>query len=207
MTADRQPQQQSMSASTKLAIDFGPLLVFFLVNSFAPGGDLQRAIAATGAFMLATAAAMLVSRIKTGAISPMLWVTGIVVLVFGGLTIYLHDARFIQIKPTIVYATFAIVLIFGLVTKRPVLKYVLETGFPAMTDEGWRKLTRNWALFFVGMAVLNEVVRASISFDAWVQFKVWGVTILSFAFAMAQAPILMRHGAEPQDTPPPPTQG
>lgn len=199
--------KQQMPASTKLAIDFGPLLIFFLVNTLAPGGDLQRAITATGAFMLATAAAMLVSRIKAGAISPMLWVTGVVVLVFGGLTIYLRDERFIQVKPTIVYAAFALVLIFGLVTKRPVLKYVLETGFPAISDEGWRKLTRNWALFFVAMAVLNEVVRAAVSFDTWVQFKVWGVTILSFAFAMAQAPILMRHGAAPEDVPPPPTQG
>lgn len=199
--------KQQMPASTKLAIDFGPLLIFFLVNTLAPGGDLQRAITATGAFMLATAAAMLVSRIKAGAISPMLWVTGVVVLVFGGLTIYLRDERFIQVKPTIVYAAFALVLIFGLVTKRPVLKYVLETGFPAISDEGWRKLTRNWALFFVAMAVLNEVVRAAVSFDTWVQFKVWGVTILSFAFAMAQAPILMRHGAAPEDVRPPPTQG
>jgi intracellular septation protein len=200
-------QAREMPTGTKLAVDFGPLLVFFAINSLYPGGDLSRAIAATFAFMMATGVAMIVSKLSTGRISPMLWVTGVVVLVFGALTIYLRDERFIQIKPTIVYATFALVLGFGMVTKRPVLKSVLETGFPTMDDEGWRKLTRNWTLFFVAMAVLNEVMRAAVSFDAWVNFKVWGVTLISFIFAMSQAPILLRHGAQADQTPPPPTQG
>lgn len=193
MTAER-----SMSTGTKLMIDFGPLLIFFLANSF--GG----VFVATAAFMLATAAAMLVSKIKTGGISPMLWFTGLVVAVFGGLTLYLHDETFIKLKPTIIYSMFAAILIFGMVTGRPVLKLVLESAYPSLQDEGWRKLTRNWAIFFVCMAVLNEIVWRSVSTDTWVQFKVWGVTIISLIFAMAQAPILMRHGTQDPEPPVPP---
>lgn len=201
---------KQMSTGTKLAVDFGPLVVFFIVNMKAVGGqdELQRAIYATAAFMVATAISMLVSKIKTGSISIMLWVTGVIVLVFGGLTIYLRDERFIQIKPTVVYALFSAVLFFGLLTKRPLLKSVLEMGFPAMTDEGWRIITRNWALFFAAMAMLNEVMRQILTFDQWVTFKVWGATSLSFLYALAQAPVLMKHGAaEDEVPPPPPTQG
>lgn len=187
---------KNVSSGLRLALDFGPLFVFFLVNSYAPGSDVDQAVAATIAFMAATAVAMLVSKLKTGRISPMQWFTGIVVAVFGGMTIYLHNEKFIQIKPTVIYAMFAAVLFFGLATGRPLLKMVMESGFPAMTAEGWRKLTLNWALFFLGMAVLNEVLRAALSFDQWVTFKVWGVLVISMLFAAAQAPILMKHAEE-----------
>lgn len=197
-----------MSTTTKLAIDFGPLLVFFLVNLKAIGGtdELERAIKATIAFMIATAISIAISKIKTGHVSAMLWVTGVIVLVFGAMTIYFRNERFIQMKPTAVYLAFAGVLFFGLVTGRPILKAMLEAGFPAITDEGWRKLTRNWAWFFVAMAVLNEAVRLNFTFDQWVAYKVWGATMLSFVYALAQAPVLMKHGVE-EDVPPPPTQG
>ena len=115
---------------------------------------------------------------------------------FGGLTIYLHDETFIQMKPTVVYLIFAAVLLTGLFTGRPLLKMVLESGFPPMTDRGWHLLTRNWALFFLALAVLNEVLRQVLTFDQWVQFKVWGLTILGFVFAASQFPIMTRHAKD-----------
>lgn len=197
-------QARELSTNLKLAIDYGPLLVFFGVNSLAPGSDVDQAVYATTAFMAATAIAMLVSKLKTGRISTMLWVTGAVVLIFGGLTIYLHDQRFIQVKPSIVYAVLSGVLFFGLLTGRPLLRSVLESGFPALKPEGWHKLTRNFAWFFAAMVAVNEAARQFLSFDAWVTFKVWGVTAISFAFMFTQIPLLMRHSDEPQEPPVPP---
>lgn len=188
-------------AGFRLGIDFGPLLTFFLVN-WASG-----IFAATAAFMLATAVAMLVSRWKLGRISPMLWFSGGLVLVFGGLTLWLHSETFIKLKPTMVYSMFAAVLFFGLWTGRPTLKLVLATAYPGIDELGWRKLTRNWAWFFVGMAVLNELVWRNVSTDSWVAFKVWGVMPLSILFALAQTPILMRHGLKSEEDTPLPPQG
>ncbi len=197
-------ETRELSTGLKLAIDYGPLLIFFGVNALAPGSDIDQAVAATGAFMLATLAAMLVSKLKSGRISTMLWVTGVVVTVFGGLTIYLHDERFIQVKPSIVYAVLSGTLFFALWTGRPLLRSVLESGFPALKPEGWHKLTRNFAWFFAAMVVTNEVARQILSFDAWVTFKVWGVTAISFAFMFTQMPVLMRYSDEPQEPPVPP---
>jgi intracellular septation protein len=198
-----EPQNGNGASGLRMALDFGPLLVFFAVNSLAPGDDVAQAVWATAAFMLATAAAMAASWAKFRRIGAMQWFTAVVVAVFGGLTIWLHDQTFIQLKPTIVYAMFAAILFFGLATGRPLLKLVLESGFPAMTAEGWRKLTRNWALFFVGMALLNEALRATLSFDQWVTFKVWGVLVISLVFAAAQAPLLLRHAEGNAEEPPP----
>ncbi len=187
------PRDAELSPGLRFALDFGPLLVFFAVNSFAPGDDVNQAVWATGAFMVAIAAAMLFSFMKTRRVTPMQIVTGVIVAFFGGLTIYFHDEQFIQIKPTAVYLLFGIILLTGLFTGRPLLKLVLESGFPAMTDAGWKILTRNWALFFLALAGLNEIARALLTFDQWVQVKVWGFTIISFVFALSQAPILMKH--------------
>jgi intracellular septation protein len=197
-------EKRELSTGLKLAVDYGPLLIFFAVNSQAPGTDVDQAVAATGAFMVATLIAMLVSKLKTGAISTMLWVTGVVVLIFGGLTIYLHDQRFIQVKPSIVYAVLSGALFFGLWTGRPLLRTVLEAGFPALKPEGWHKLTRNFAWFFLAMVGINEAARQLLSFDDWVTFKVWGVSALSFAFMFTQLPMLTRYSDEPQDPPIPP---
>lgn len=188
--------EKEKASSLRVALDFGPLLVFFAVNSLAPGDDVNQAMWATGAFMIATAVAMTVSKVKTGRVGPMQWFTGIIVAVFGGLTIYLHDERFFQIKTTIIYAMFAAILFFGLLTGRPLLKLVMESGFPEMDDLGWKKLTRNWAFFFLAMAILNEGLRAYLTFDQWVAFKVWGVLVISMIFAASQAPILMKHGKD-----------
>jgi len=197
-------ERRELPTNLKLAVDYGPLLVFFGVNSLAPGSDVDQAVWATTAFMVATGAAMLLSKLKSGRISPMLWVTGAVVLVFGGLTIYLHDERFIQVKPSIVYAVLSGALFFGLLTGRPLLRTVLESGFPALRPEGWHKLTRNFAWFFAAMVAVNEAARQFLGFDDWVTFKVWGVTAISFAFMFTQMPLLLRHSEEPQEPPVPP---
>jgi intracellular septation protein len=171
-----------------LALDFGPLLAFFLAYKFAG------VIMGTAIFMAAIVVAVIVSKVKLGKVSPMLWLSAMLVLFFGSLTIYFHDQKFIQIKPTIIYAFFAVMLFGGLLRGKPLLKYLLQAAYDGLSEEGWRKLSRNWALFFVFMAVANEAMRASLSFDSWLAVKVWGVTIISVVFAAANIPMLMRHG-------------
>ncbi len=185
---------KSASPGLRMAIDYGPLVVFFAVNFLTPGLPIVRVIAGTTAFIVATIVAMIVSKVKTGGISPMLWLSGALVVVFGGLTIYFHDQRFIQMKPTIIYSMFAAILTFGLITNRPLLQSLLETAYPGLTAEGWRKLTRNWAVFFVFMAVLNEAVWRNTSWDFWVGFKLWGAIPLTLLFAFANIPMLMKNG-------------
>ena len=204
------------TAGLRLAIDYAPLVIFFLVNFLAPQAltmkivssfshslsDLDqmsalvvsRAVVATAAFMLATVVALIVSRLKLGSISPMLWISGALVLVFGGLTIYFHDPKFIQMKPTFVYTVFAAILGFGLMTGRPLLEQLLGTAYPGLSPLGWQKVTRNWALFFLGMAILNELVWRNTSFDFWTAFKLWGAIPMTFVFALANVPMTMKHG-------------
>ena len=182
------PARPKLPVALKLALDFGPLLVFFVANKL---GDV---FVATAAFMAATLLAMAISLWKTRHIPPMLIFTGVIVVVFGGLTLWLQDATFIKLKPTLIYGMFAGILIFGMVTKRSYLKLVLGEALPALDDAGWAKLTRNWALFFIALMGANEVARQVLTTDQWVNFKVWGVTAATFAFALAQAPLLARHG-------------
>ena len=184
------PKRPPLPAGLKLALDFGPLLVFFAANMF--GGVFT----ATAAFMAATALAMAISWVKTRHIPPMLIFTGVIVMVFGGLTLWLQDENFIKLKPTMIYAMFASILGFGLLTKRPYLKLVLGEALPTLTDAGWTKLTRNWALFFVALMGANEVARQVLTTDQWVNFKVWGVTAVTMVFALAQAPLLTKHGVK-----------
>lgn len=179
-----------------MALDFGPLLVFFLVYKFSdPGGSpLTAILAGTVAFMIAIAIAMLIARIKLGRVSPMMWLSTALVLGFGGLTLYFRDPRFIQVKPTIIYTMFSVSLFGGLLTGKPLLRFLLQSAYDGLDEQGWLKLTRNWAFFFAGMAVLNEVMRAALDFDLWLTLKVWGVTVLSMIFAFANIPMMMRHG-------------
>ncbi|MFT3967846.1 MAG: septation protein IspZ [Sphingobium sp.] len=173
-----------------LALDFGPLLIFFLTYKFVG------MIAGTAAFMVAIAVAVLVSKVKLGKVSPMLWLSAVLVLFFGSLTIYFRDERFIQIKPTIIYAFFAAMLLGGWLRGRPLLKYLLGAAYKGLSEEGWLKLSRNWGFFFTVMAIANEIMRASLSFDSWLSVKVWGVTIVSILFAMVNVPMLLRHGLD-----------
>jgi intracellular septation protein len=203
-------EQRTASPGAKLAIDLGPLLVFFLVNGFAPVPGMVKIFYATGAFMAAMLVAMMISYFRYKHISPMLWFSGAMVLVLGGLTIWLHNETFIKLKPTIYYAIAAGLLLFGLLTKRNLLQAVLGSAYPGLSEHGWSILTRNWILFFLAMAAVNEAVWRNTSTDFWVSFKLWGALPATFIFALANVPMLMRHGLQlekgKEEPPIPPTQ-
>lgn len=204
------PAKEALSPGLRMAIDFGPLATFFAANALAPEPKLMKVLVATTAFVIATVIAMILSWAKSGRVSPMLWISGGLVVVFGGLTLWFRDQTFIQVKPTIVYAMFAIILTYGLVSGRPLLKMLLETAYPGLNDTGWRKLTINWAIFFAGMAALNEIVWRTQSWDFWVGFKLWGAIPMTILFAMANIPMLMKHGLTAEaakDSPPVPPEG
>lgn len=181
-------------SGTQLLIDVGPLLVFFAANFFAPVPAAMKIFVATGAFMAAMVAAMIYSALRLGKISPMLWFSGVLVVVMGGVTLWLHDETFIKMKPTFYYLFVAALLGFGLLAGKPLLKTVLESAYPGLDQDGWRKLTRNWALFFLFMAAINEAVWRNTTTDFWVGFKLWGAIPLTFLFAAANIPMLLRHG-------------
>jgi intracellular septation protein len=187
---------------TRLLIDIGPLLVFFLVNFLAPVPGVAKIFVATGAFMIAMVAAMLFSAIRYHRISPLLWFSGVMVVILGGLTIWLHDESFIKMKPTIYYTLVAALLAFGLATDRPLLQRVLGSAYPGLDERGWTKLTRNWAVFFACMAVLNEAVWRNSTTQFWIGFKIWGALPLTFLFAAANIPMLLKHGLMREDAAP-----
>ncbi len=204
------PGEPGPSSGARLLIDVGPLLAFFLTNFFAPVPDALKIFAATGVFMVAMILAMLFSQLRYKHISPLLWFSGLMVVVFGGLTIWLHNETFIKIKPTIYYCLVASLLIFGMATGRNLLKLVLGSAYPGLSDRGWQLLTRNWATFFVAMAVINEAVWRTTTTDFWVSFKLWGALPATFLFALANVPMLMRHGLATEEAaaepPVPPAQ-
>ena len=194
MTEAIEPKAQEPNGGGRLLIDLGPLLVFFLVNFLAPVPGAVKIFVATGAFMAAMVAAMLFSAIRYRTISPLLWFSGIMVVLMGGITIWLHDETFIKMKPTIYYLFVTALLGFGLMTGKPLLKSVLGSTYPGLDADGWRKLTLNWAVFFAFMAALNEAVWRNTTTDFWVGFKLWGAIPLTFLFAFANVPMLLRHG-------------
>lgn len=195
--AKREPQ-----GGGRLLIDLGPLLVFFAANFFAPVPPVAKIFVATGAFMVAMVAAMIFSALKYRTISPLLWFSGVMVVIMGGLTIWLHDETFIKVKPTLYYLLVSGLLVFGLVTGRPLLKRVLGSTYPGLDEDGWTKLTRNWAVFFALMAALNEAVWRNSTTDFWIGFKIWGALPLTFLFAAANIPMLLRHGLMREDSTP-----
>ena len=190
----------------KMALELGPLLVFFfanlrgewLVGKFPAlstiGGPL---LIATALFMMATVISLVISKIVFKHLPVMPFVSGVVVMVFGSLSIWLQDETFIKMKPTIVNTLFGIVLLGGLFFGKSLLGYVFNAAFQ-LDEEGWKKLTFRWGLFFLFLAVLNEVVWRNFSDDFWVTFKVWGTMPITIAFTLAQMPLVMRHTvAEP----------
>ncbi len=209
-TLEKPPAPRAPGALARLAIDLGPLLVFFATNGFAPVLEEFRIFYATGAFMVAMIIAMIWSQLRYKHISPLLLFSGAMVVVLGGITIWLHDETFIKIKPTIYYLIVAALLGFGLATGRNLLKAVLETVYPGLSPRGWALLTRNWIVYFVVMAALNEVIWRTQSTDFWVGFKLWFFLPATFVFALANVPMLMRHGLEVEeaagDPPIPPQQ-
>jgi len=206
-------ETKAPSTGLRLAIDAGPLAVFFAVNLLSSGPNIAKVITATIAFMVAIVAAMIVSQWKIGRISPMLWLSSALVFVFGGLTLYFHDATFIKVKPTIVYAMLAAVLAFGLATGRPMLKMLLEGAYPGLTEGGWRKLTISWTIFFVVMAMANEIAWRTMAPNAtddltrWAGFKLWVVVPATFVFALANIPMLLKNGLTLGDDAPVPPEG
>ena len=176
----------------KLALDLGPLILFFFANSH------YGIFVATGTFMVAVLAALAVSYALTRHLPIMPVVTAIIVVIFGGLTLILHDATFIKVKPTIIYALFGAVLLGGLFFNKPLLGIVFDSLFD-LTEEGWRRLTLRWALFFFVLAVLNEIVWRNTSTNVWVDFKVFGVMPLTLLFGALQVPLLKKYAAEPAE--------
>jgi intracellular septation protein len=177
----------------KFLVELGPLVVFFLVNSRA--GIFW----GTGCFIAATAGSLIASRILFGRVPVMPLVSGVVVLVFGGLTLWLQDELFIKLKPTIVNTIFAAVLFGGLAFKKSLLRYLFGDVF-SLTEEGWRKLTFRWACFFVLLAVMNEFAWRLLSTDSWVAFKVFGIMPITMVFAIAQVGLLQRYALDkPED--------
>ncbi|MGC1712586.1 MAG: septation protein A [Methyloceanibacter sp.] len=191
-TAETEAIEPAPSVLLKLAIELGPLLVFFGTNAAAG------IYAGTAAFMAATIVSLVVAWFAYHKVPIMPLVSGVIVLVFGGLTLYLRDETFIKLKPTIVYTLFAVLLGAGLVWKKPVLELLFGAAF-TLTEEGWRKLTLRWGLFFAVMAVVNELVWRNVSTNTWVSFKAFGFLPLTFLFAVLQVPLMQRHGIEPAD--------
>jgi intracellular septation protein len=182
----------------KLVLELGPLVLFFIANAYSdrfgvPEG--RRIFAATAVFIVATLVALTVHYALVRKLPIMPLVSGVVVVVFGGLTLWLDNETFIKLKPTIVNTLFGVVLLVGLYFDKPLLAVVLDSVFE-LTDEGWRKLTFRWALFFFVLAALNEIVWRTQSTDTWVSFKVFGIMPITVAFALAQTPLLMRYEAK-----------
>ncbi len=153
---------------------------------------------ATAFFMVATVVSLIVSKIVVKHLPLMPFVSGAIVLVFGGLGIYLQNELFIKMKPTIINALFGVVLLGGLFFGKSLLGYVFNAAF-RLDDEGWRKLTFRWGLFFLFLAVLNEVVWRNFSDDAWITFKVWGTMPITILFTMSQMPLIMKHSLEDEE--------
>jgi len=189
------------SSWINLLVDFGPLLVFFLVYRHFSPADAENSVGvvlavtkSTIGFMIATVVALIVSKWRLGHVSPMVWLSSALILGFGGLTVFFQDKFWIQIKPTAVYLIFAAVLFGGLMKGKAMLRYLLQAAFEGLDDTGWLKLSRNWAVFFLFLAALNEVLRQVLTFGGWLQAKLWLFTGLSFLFTFSQIPMVLRHG-------------
>ena len=198
---------KTMRPLTKFTLELGPLFLFFFANSrpklFAPlvhpflpekllVGESAGLFTATAVLMVAVVAALIVSFAMTRRLPVMPLVTAILVVVFGGLTFYFQDPSFIKMKPTILYACFGLALLGGLVFNKPLLPIVLDNAM-TLTETGWRVLTLRWGVFFLFLAVLNEIVWREMSNDHWVLFKFPGTVILIFVFTFAQVPLIMKH--------------
>ena len=183
------PAKKQLNPILKLVLDIGPLVLFFAANA------KFGIYAATGSFMVTVLIALAVSYVMTRHIAVMPLVTAAIVLVFGGLTLFLHDDLFIKLKPTIIYVLFGGTLLGGLALGKPLLETLFDSVFH-LTEEGWRKLTWRWVLFFFALAVLNEIVWRTQTTDFWVSFKLFGVVPLTFLFGALQYPLLVKYNTD-----------
>jgi intracellular septation protein len=177
----------------RLGLDLGPLVVFFAAYRFS---DIY---VATAVFMVAIFTSLGVSYWLERRFSPMAIVTAVIVLIFGGLTLYLHNAMFIKLKPTIIYSIFGVLLLGGLAFNRLFIKYVLEIGFE-LTETGWRTLTILWGCFFLALAAANEIVWRNFSESTWVNFKTWAIFPAIILFSVAVAPVIAKHQIDDTDS-------
>ena len=197
--------KKAASSWLNVAVDYGPLLVFLGVYRWnapaepGPVGELSAIIAGTGAFMVAAVAALVISKWRLGKVSPMLWFSTALIVGFGSLTIFFGDPTFVQLKPTIIYASFGVALLGGFFAGRGLLKILLEAAFEGLSDEGWRKLSRNWGVFFLLLAGLNEALRVQLTFEGWLWAKFWVFLPLTFLFTFSQIPMLLKHGLSFED--------
>jgi intracellular septation protein len=196
-----QTQKSASSGWINLAVDYGPVIVFFLTYRYYSPPDKTDAllemfavIRATAAFMVAALIALAVSHWKLKRISPMLWLSTLLIVGFGGITILLRDPIWIQLKPTAIYILFGVLLLVGVMRGKPLLKYLLEAAFEGLNEAGWMKLSRNWGWFFFALAALNEVLRRQLEFGDWIAAKLWVFLPLTFLFTFAQIPMLLRNG-------------
>ncbi len=193
MTETTAAEKPKLNPILKLALDIGPLVLFFATNS------RFGVFVGTAAFMAAVVMALLVSYAMTRHWPIMPVVSAIIVVVFGGLTLALHDDTFIKLKPTIIYLLFGGALVGGYLLDKPLLEVVFDSMFD-LTEEGWRKLTLRWAVFFFVLAILNEAIWRTQSTDFWVNFKLFGFVPLTFVFAALQYPLLIRYAATPPES-------
>ena len=200
MASDAQAVKKPKSGWINLLVDYGPLIVFFLVyRHYSPEGDdavgeIGAVIRGTGAFIAAAIIALAVSKWRLGKVSPMLMLSTALIVGFGALTIFFADPLFVQLKPTIIYVAFGVLLLGGWYRGKALLKVLLEAAFEGLSEEGWLKLSRNWGVFFLILAVLNEVLRQYLTFGDWLAAKLWVFMPLSFLFTFTQLPMLLKHG-------------
>lgn len=206
--ADNAEVKPKESPLLKFVLELGPIIVFFfanlrgewLVRHFPVLGDLGGPLfVATAFFMVATVTSLAVSKLVFKHLPLMPLVSCGIVLVFGGLGIYLQNELFIKMKPTIINAIFGAVLLGGLFFGKSLLGYVFNSAFN-LDEEGWRKLTFRWGIFFFVLAALNEVVWRNFSDDAWISFKLWGTMPITILFTMAQMPLIMKHSLDEEET-------
>jgi intracellular septation protein len=183
------PQHKSAPPTLRAALDFAPLALFFIVFKW------QGLLPATAALVATTLICLAIIYALEKKLAMMPLVTGIMVTLLGGITLYLHDEQFIKMKPTAVNLLFASVLLGGVAFKKPMLKYVMSYAFQ-LTDRGWILLSLRWGLFFIGLAALNEYIWRNYSTDFWVNFKVFGMLTCTLVFTIAQLPLIKRHMIE-----------
>ncbi|HKH81705.1 MAG TPA: septation protein A [Methylovirgula sp.] len=207
-TADREAVAEKTPAPwLKLTLELGPLILFFFANArpklFAPfaelvlpahllAGENAGLFTATAVLIPAVVIALVVSYLRTKRLPVMPLVTAVLVIIFGALTLYFQDPRFIKMKPTILYCAFGTALLGGLVFNKPILQIILDNAMP-LTERGWRILTLRWGIFFFALALLNEIVWRTQSTNVWVAFKFPGTVIIIFLFTLTQVPLMLRH--------------